>query len=308
MASSSSDGRSEEEQPLDVSDLLHSARATSFRLKAEMHNSKPSFAIMHFAGAFENRDARVLRNVLAALNRRSYETVILDLSGVARIGSTSLAALLMFVKERESLKNALACPLVLPDKSVREKVATLGLAPLFEIFESLDDAVYVLGFAPDGKSAGFAKSGSSNMNARVKMLTSTPRTAIVTLAGYIQELEAGHLSWLFRQVGKREARNIIIDTAGLSYVNLSAIRVLMSVARIWFEAYGERCVAFAGANLRVRNMIGMFGGSQYYHVAENVEKAKKLLRRANLSQRSGASEVQSGLNKIGGAGRSYSTL
>ena len=261
--------------------------ARAFQVEAEVSSGQTSSAVLQFEGSLTNRDARVLKRLLGPLNRRPVEMVILDLTGIVQIDSTPLAALLMFVKEREPMQHALACALVLNGPTVLEKIKTLGLMPLFEIFESLKEARYNLGLDKHPAGNGDAKwpaEGELNMTARVKLITASPRTAIVTLAGFMQEKEAEYLSWILRQVGRRGARHVIIDVSGISYANSPALGVLVSTARIWQEAYEENCVALAGPDASLIRTLKLLGVERLFTIASTVRNARDALMGDSLTE------------------------
>ncbi len=246
-------------------------------IEAEVRAGETPCAILTFKGALTNRDARFLGRLLASLNRRPMEVVILDLSNINQIDSTPLAALLMFVKEREPMLHALSCALVTSGPPVLDKIKTLGLAPLFEIFESIQEAAYSLGIAPGLGGAEARDACKLNMRAKVKMVTSMPRTAIIYLAGYMQEMEAQYLSWLLRQVGRRGARRLIVELSGVSYANWPALSVLVKAARAWQQAYGDACVALVGASVSIIRTLKMLGIEKYFLTAPTVGKARETL-------------------------------
>ena len=247
-----------------------------FEVTVEKKGSETHCAILKFAGALTNKDAHSLRRLLEPLNRRPTEIVILDLSAVTQIDSTPLATLLMFVKEREVMKYALACALVLGERSVRNKLRMLGLLPLFEVYRSLQEAQYELGVSQGSTGMEWHDAERLNVSAMIKLVTSSPRTATVTLSGYIQYKEAEYLSWLLRRLSKRGARRIIIDLSGVSYANSPAFGVLVSTARAWQEAYGEPCVALAGTSPSLMHTLQLLGVEKHFLIAATVEKARKL--------------------------------
>jgi anti-anti-sigma factor len=263
---------------------LENVSNESFKVEAEVKGGESSCAILRFEGPLTNRDSRVLGQLLRQLNRKPVETIILDLTSVTQIDSASLAAFLMFAKERESLRYALACALVLKGAVVLEKIKTLGIAPLFEIFGSMQEAEYNLGLAGGSEEGEEHDAAGLNIKARVKLITSSPRAAILTLSGYIQEKEAQYLSWLLRQVGRRGARHVILDLSGISYANSSALGVLVSTARIWSEAYGECCVALAGANMSLMRTLDLLGVQKHFVISSTVKKARRILRGDMLSE------------------------
>lgn len=267
-------------QAIEIMQALDVVPAPSFHVKADLKGGKKSWVVLKFRGSLVNRDARVLERVLHSLNRKPIGIAILDLTRVTRIDAAPLAALLLFARKRESMPYALACALVLSGSAVFDKIKVLGLAPLFEVFGSLQEAEYSLGLTA-GRKSGLSR-GKRNVSARVKLTTSTPRTAIVTLKGYLQESEAEYLSWLLRQAGRRGARHIIIDVSGISYANSPALGVLVNTARIWQEAYGEVCVGLAGVNTSLICTFKLLGIGNFFVIANTVEKVRDALR-ANLS-------------------------
>jgi anti-anti-sigma factor len=248
----------------------------AFRVTTERKENGVHCAIFRFSGALTNKDARILRRLLDPLNRRPIEIVILDLSGIVQIDSTPLATLLMFVKERETMKYALACALVLGERGVRDKLEMLGLLPLFEIYESVEEAQYELGVSPGATGMEWYDAAGLNAAVMVKLVTSSPRTATMTLTGYIQYREAEYLSWLLRRLSRRGARYVIIDLSGVSYANSPAFGVLVSTARAWEEAYGEPGVALAGASPGIMHTLELLGVKRHFLIAPTVEKARRL--------------------------------
>lgn len=272
-----------EEPPIEGEGEIYGAEQESeatgsdtFKVTAEEKRVGTHCAILKFRGALTNKDARALRRLLEPLNRRPTEIVILDLSGIVQIDSTPLATLLMFVKERETMKYALACGLVLGDRMVRDKLRMLGLMPLFEVYRSLQEAQYELGVSQGSTGLEWHDAEGLNVAAMVKLVTSSPRTATVTLTGYIQYKEAEYLSWLLRRLSKRGARRIIIDLSGVSYANSPAFGVLVSTARAWEEAYGEPCVALAGTSPSLMHTLQLLGVEKHFLIAATVEKARNL--------------------------------
>jgi anti-anti-sigma factor len=268
----------------EITRLIEETGNESFKVEAEVRGGEAPCAILRFVGSLTNRDSRVLRNLLGYLNRKPVKIVILDLSRVAQIDSTPLAALLMFVKERESMRYALACALVLNGPSVHEKMKTLGIAPLFEIFENLQEAEYNLGLSGGQSFSKRFKKHALNIQAKVKLITSQPRAAVVTLFGHIQEPEAEYLSWLLRQICRRGARSVVIDVSGISYANTPAYGVLVGAARIWHEAYGKSCIALAGLNAGIKRTIELLGIQNHFVITTTVEKACRILKGDSVSK------------------------
>jgi anti-anti-sigma factor len=260
------------------------AGTDTFKVAAEIRGGESHCAILKFTGSLTNRDARVLRRLLDPLNRRPIETVILDLSGIVQIDSTPLGTLLMFVKERETMKYALACALVPGSGAVSDKLEMLGLTPLFEVYGSVQDAQYELGVAAGPKGAEWHDARGLNVTAMVKLATSSPRTATVTLTGYIQHKEAEYISWLLRGLSRRRARCVILDLSGVSYANSPAFGVLVSTARAWEEAYGELCVALAGASAGLLHTLDLLGVKKHFLIATTVEKARRLFAHEALPE------------------------
>lgn len=260
------------------------AGTDTFKVTADIRAGETHCAILRFAGSLTNKDARVLRRLLDPLNRRPIETVILDLSDITQIDSTPLATLLMFVKERETMKYALACALVLGDGGVRDKLEMLGLMPLFEVYRSVQDAQYELGVSAGSKGAEWYDARGLNVTAMVKLVTSSPRTATVTLTGYIQHKEAEYISWLLRGLSRRRARCVILDLSGVSYANSPAFGVLVSTARAWAEAYGELCVALVGSSPGLLHTLDLLGVKKHFLIAATVEKARRLFAHEALPE------------------------
>lgn len=256
----------------------------SFWVQAEVWGETGSCVMLRFSGALKNRDSRVLGRLLRHVNRRSTETVILDLTHVTRIDSTPLAALLMFTKEREPMDYALACVMVLNGPAVLDKLKTLGLAPLFEIYDSMEEAEYNLGMIPGLAGRKLHDTSGLNLKIRVKMVTSSPRTAIVKLSGYIQEKEADHLSRMFRQLRRRGARHVVVDVSGVSYANSPALGVLVSAGRVWKEVYDEHCIALAGVNIALARTLRLLGVEKLFVTASTVGKARRMLKGDELAE------------------------
>jgi anti-anti-sigma factor len=127
-------------------------------------------------------------------------------------------------------------------------------------------------------------SGGLNVSAMVKLVTSSPRRATVTLSGYIQYKEAEYLSWLLRRLSKRGAHYVIIDLSGVSYANSPAFGVLVSTARAWEEAYGEHCVALAGTSPGLLHTLELLGVEKHFLMTGTVEKAQKLFAKEVLPE------------------------
>ncbi len=260
------------------------AGTDAFEVTVERRGTETHCAILRFKGAIINKDARVLRRLLDQLNVRPTEVVILDLSGIVQVDSTPLATLLMFVKERETMKYALACALVLGGGAIRDKLEVLGLMPLFEVYDSLREAQYELGMSPGAAGAEWYDASKLNLAAMVKLVTSSPRTATITLTGYIQHKEAEYLSWLLRRLSRRGARHVIIDLSGVTYANSPAFGVLVSSARAWEDAYGERCFALAGTTPSLMHTLDLLGVKKHFLIAGTAEKAKDLFAPAALPE------------------------
>ncbi len=277
----------EQSEPSEADEITRELEAVgldSFEVEAEVKGKGASCVILRFSGPMANKDGRILRRLLAPLNRRPVEVVILDLTGVTQIDSTPLASLLLFAREREPMEYALACALVLRGHVVLDKIKTLGLSPLFEIFGSLEEAEYNLGLSGwPGAKKGREKE-KLNLEARVKLVPSKPRTAIVTLTGYVQQREAEYLSWVLRQAGRRGARHLIIDVSGVTYANSPALGVLVGASRIWQENYGECCVALAGPNVRLTSTIRLFGVEKFFVVTGTVAQARDIFKAGEVTR------------------------
>lgn len=261
-------------QAIEIMQALSVVPAPSFKVKVEVKGGEKTWVLLRFKGPINNRDSCVLGRVLDSLNRKPVGIVVLDFTRVTHIDDACLGELLIFSRDRESMPDALTCPLVLSGSAVFEKIETLGLSGLFEIFESLQEAKYSLGLTAQCEFARKRAKGKLNISAKVKLIMSTPRTAIVTLKGYLQAREAEYLSWLLRQAGRRGARHIIINLSGVSYANSPAIGVLLASTRVWHEAYGESCVGLAGVNTSLVCTLRLLGVDQYFVIANTVQEVR----------------------------------
>jgi anti-anti-sigma factor len=106
-------------------------------LNAEMDGSEDA-VVMVFEGEYDLASKALLRKALSAL--APIEEVVLDFSAVTYIDSTALCELLLFSRERLAGGRERAT-LVIRDANVHRLVDIASVAPMFEMAESIDEAV-----------------------------------------------------------------------------------------------------------------------------------------------------------------------
>ena len=92
-----------------------------------------------------------------------------------------------------------------------------------------------------------------------RILESNPKTAIVTVKGYIQSAEAQHFRNTLDHVEAKNARRVILDLKKVPYISSSGIGVITGYCKTKNEQEGCGAVAVIGLAPSVQSVMRTLG-------------------------------------------------
>ena len=111
------------------------------------------------------------------------------------------------------------------------------------------------------------------MQVDVKTKDVTPKTAIVTVNGYVQTKEARQLQGTLAEVDKQEHKRVVLDFNDVAYASSAALGLLVTYTNRKKEEEGSDAVAIVGLAHSIRNVLETLGLLPLFLLCDTIEEA-----------------------------------
>ena len=115
------------------------------------------------------------------------------------------------------------------------------------------------------------------MQVDVQTKNVTPKTAIVTVAGYVQTKEARQLQHTLTDVDEQEAKRVVLDFTDVAYASSAALGLLVTYTNRKKEEEGSDAVAIVGLSQSIRNVLDTLGLLPLFLLCDSTKEALEKL-------------------------------
>jgi anti-anti-sigma factor len=105
----------------------------------------------------------------------------------------------------------------------------------------------------------------------------TPKTAVVTVTGYVQTKEARILQRKLAEVDDQQVKRVILDFTGVAYASSAALGLLVTYTNRKKEEEGGEAVAIVGLSSNIQNVLNTRGLLPLFLLCDDVSGALEKL-------------------------------
>ena len=226
------------------------------------------------AGRLDAAGARVLEGRVSAIVGRGVRRVVLDCGELTYISSSGLRALLVSAKTCLQVGGAFAVAALEPQ--CRSVVEVSGLLSILDCHETVEAALAV----PDRAALADTRSRPASANSQTMAVEKRSEGAAIVLSldGRLNGAGARVLEGRVAAIVERGCIRVVLDCAGMSYVNSTGLRALLLSARACHKPGGK--LVIAALRPECRSVVGMSGFLSIIDNCETGEDALAALARA----------------------------
>jgi anti-anti-sigma factor len=119
--------------------------ADGAKIESSILDGLPKTAIVRLEGYIQTREARTLQQVLSGVDEKGVKRVVIDMQAVTYVSSATLGLLVTYSNKRKAEEGCDAVAIVGLPKSTRNALETLGLLPMFVLFDDINSALNSFG-------------------------------------------------------------------------------------------------------------------------------------------------------------------
>ena len=101
----------------------------------------------------------------------------------------------------------------------------------------------------------------------------TPKTAIVSVAGYVQTKEARELQRSFTEVDEKKVKRVVLDLSNVAYASSAALGLLVTYSNRKKKEEDTDAVAIVGLSQNIRNVLDTLGLLPLFLLCDGIEEA-----------------------------------
>ena len=243
-------------------------------MKIEERTEGAAAVVVSPTGRLDGVGGPVLEGRVAAIAGRGVRRVVLDCGRMTYISSAGLRALL--VSARTCLQEGGAFAVAALEPQCRSVVNASGLLSILDYHETVDAALAVPDRATPADSR--ARPASENRQTITIEERSEGAAIVLSLDGRLNGAGARVLEARVAAIVERGSIRVVLDCAGMSYVNSTGLRALLLSARACRKPGGR--LVIAGLRPECRSVVGMSGFLSIIDNCETREDALAALARA----------------------------
>jgi anti-anti-sigma factor len=105
----------------------------------------------------------------------------------------------------------------------------------------------------------------------------TPKTAIVTVEGYVQTKEARQLQHTLTEVDEQKVKRVVLDFTNVAYASSAALGLLVTYTNRKKEEESTEAVAIVGLSQSISNVLDTLGLLPLFLLCDSIDEALKKL-------------------------------
>ena len=111
------------------------------------------------------------------------------------------------------------------------------------------------------------------MQVDVETKNVTPKTAVITVAGYVQTKEARQLQRTLAEVDDQQVKRVVLDFTDVAYASSATLGLLVTYINRKKEEEGSEAVAIVGLSRSIRNVLDTLGLLPLFLLCDSVKEA-----------------------------------
>jgi anti-anti-sigma factor len=105
----------------------------------------------------------------------------------------------------------------------------------------------------------------------------SPKTAIVTVSGYVQTKEARVLQRKLTEIDDQQVKRVILEFSNVAYASSAALGLLVTYTNRKKEEEGTEAVAIVGLSPNIQNVLSTLGLLPLFLLCDDVNGALEKL-------------------------------
>ncbi len=104
-----------------------------------------------------------------------------------------------------------------------------------------------------------------------------PKTAVVSVAGYVQTKEARELQRSFTEIDDQNVKRVVLDMSNVAYASSAALGLLVTYSNRKKKEEETDAVAIVGLTQSIRNVLDTLGLLPLFLLCDGIEEALQKL-------------------------------
>lgn len=104
-----------------------------------------------------------------------------------------------------------------------------------------------------------------------------PKTAVVSVAGYVQTKEARELQRSFTEIDDQKVKRVVLDMTNVAYASSAALGLLVTYSNRKKKEEDADAVAIVGLSQNIRNVLDTLGLLPLFLLCDGVDEALRKL-------------------------------